>query len=105
MEHSSEHAMARKKIGLKKVADGAAGVGTIQAIHEGDKYDNRPHDGMAVVTIRFGERKKQREKGEKSGPMISDYDNRSRTSEIPVPSDVAKKFSVGQKVRVSLTAA
>lgn len=89
----------RKKIGVRKVANGAANVGKVKEIRMGASYSDAPDDGSARVTVQFGEPPKQ--KKDKHGMMMGSYSEPKR-SELYVPADVARKLHIGQKVRVCI---
>lgn len=94
--------MDRKKIGVKKTSNGAAGVGTVKEIRMGQSYGDTPDDGSARVTVQFGETPKS--KKDKHG-FNTGIDHSPKQSELYVPATMAKTLTIGQKVRVTLTPA
>jgi hypothetical protein len=93
-----------KKLGLTKVGSGAAGTGKVKEIWMGQRYGNRPDDGLATVAIQFGdpEKRKPEKKSESCSPC--DYVE-PKISEIYVEASVAKGLSIGQKVKVTIVPA
>lgn len=89
----------KKKLGVKKVDNGAAGVGKVKEIRMGQRWGSQPDDGSACVTVQFGEDPKPHKP--KNGVYIDTPS--PKTSELYIPASVAKQLSIGQKVKVSLT--
>jgi hypothetical protein len=78
----------RKVVTLKKTKDGAAGTGKIVSIREGSHYEGGP--GVTYVELRYGADPSKKE------PYP---DN---THRIPIPTSLAGKLRIGQRVRITI---
>jgi hypothetical protein len=94
-----------KRLGLTKVGSGAAGTGKVKEIRMGSRYGSRPDDGLATVSIQFGDPEKPKP-AKKTSDHCSPCDYvEPKISEIYVEASVAKGLSIGQKVKVSIVPA